>query len=176
MKTGEGWLAIWPVAAFFLGGLATQLAGYITHRRQRADKERENAAAQKQRREGFELQHLIEVNDLMTTQFEALHDLSAASRAVNRASHDGRTTEEAADQLIQASDQLEAAEAAAFSRVGFILADDVRTAVIEALQAMMDAARGALGNDSVDWSAVNNTIKPARDKLSARVRDIYAGR
>ncbi|MFF3843776.1 hypothetical protein [Streptomyces sp. NPDC002328] len=70
----EGWNFWWGIAAFFLGVLATQLNSWLAYRRQRKDRADDAADALRARREEFELQHLVEVNELMQAAVAALLD------------------------------------------------------------------------------------------------------
>ncbi|MDX2814244.1 hypothetical protein PV410_17025 [Streptomyces sp. PA03-5A] len=171
----EGWKFWWGIAAFFLGGLATQLSGWITYRRQRADKQADAHDALRQRREDFELQHLIETNQKLHVYRERFWEFIAANRRERLA-----TPEHAArlhSELNVASDALREAEGALHGNVGFILDDNIRTQVREAMQNIDAAAGEALyEGEDIPSPVVTRSLGVAFDALSERVRVIYAGR
>ncbi|MGW2781057.1 hypothetical protein ACWC3X_07350 [Streptomyces populi] len=166
----DGWKFWWGIAAFFLGGLATQLNGWLTYRRQRADRAEADAAAVKQRRVDFELEHLMAVNQKLRDYREKLLLFTAAASQVREA--DLADRESRAGALREMNEVLNAAEVELDSHVGFLLDEEVRTAVRQARNAIDDAAGHALIS-AVDYAAVNETVSMAFQSLSARVRDLY---
>ncbi|MFD5785876.1 hypothetical protein ACFWH1_04480 [Streptomyces sp. NPDC127037] len=171
----SGWMAVWPVAAFFLGGLATQFTALLNHRRQRAERAEDSAAALRQRREEFELTHLVEVNSLLHADAKALGVFSDARIAWTRERRAGAGLEPAYPD--GEWDALEAANAELQSQVGFILADEVRHEVEAARLAVLGTARTVrAGSDDPEFESLAVTLQTAHSALAARVREIYAGR
>ncbi|MFJ4845979.1 hypothetical protein [Streptomyces sp. NPDC088733] len=168
----EGWKFWWGIAAFFLGGLSTQFSGWLTYRRQRMDKAVEDADALKKRREEFELQHLIETNEKLHVLRQRLWDFTLEARKV-RASNQADGHQDQAG-LTAARDAMDAAEGALHGNVGFILNDEIRLKVQEAIQAIGGATFEVLGGSPVPHFEMNKAVAEAFDALSARVRAIYA--
>ncbi|MBK3584279.1 hypothetical protein JHN49_11265 [Streptomyces sp. MBT57] len=172
----KGWMAVWPVAAFFLGGLATQLTGWINYRRQRADKAADDAAAIEQRREEFELAHLVEFNGLLRQNMACLYELSTAVERYRRAESRDDLTAEHGIALRAAGDALESAEASVNAQLGFILDDAVRGLAQEAAAEMDSTSAYILDGDNVTFDEVRAKTDAAYRALSERVRVLYAGR
>lgn len=171
----EGWKFWWGVAAFFLGGLATQLNGWLTYRRQRRDRAEDAEDALRQRREEFELQHLLTVNDLLRDYREKLFDFSRPAEAYARQTAGERDADDVAA-LGLAHDALLAAEVAVHGRIGFILSDPVRAAVERAVDCIDRAPTVLLEGEPFDWGELAAVMVEAYDLIAARVRDLYAGR
>jgi hypothetical protein len=174
LQTMEGWKLWWGVAAFFIGGLATQISGWLAHRRRRAEIAAEAAAAAELRRMDFELQHLIETNTKLHAYRERLFCFVAAVREVREAQDQDRPSPEG--ELRAANETLEAAEGALHSNVGLILDDEVRDRVWRAMEAIDLAVTDAVKQDEVDFRAVGSAVNEACDALSGRVRNLYAMR
>ncbi|MER5949688.1 hypothetical protein ABT127_26910 [Streptomyces sp. NPDC001904] len=186
----QGWQFWWGITAFFLGGLATQLTGWLTYRRQQKDKAVEAKKVLLQRREEFELRHLVEVNQLLRALGRSVDDYAAA-----RCSYPGPTGGEEAVRGQEDAAYLAAREADAelSAQVGFILDDDVRSCVSEArrvswdrLAVMLEAPRSASFADVFLGGAdiagpytllleMADASSAAYESISARVRALYAG-
>ncbi|MFH8768269.1 hypothetical protein [Streptomyces sp. NPDC017958] len=173
----EGWKFWWGIAAFFLGGLATQLNGWLAYRRQRADKVAESADALKQRREEFELQHLVEVNKLLRECMACCAGLLILQWR-NDTLPDHRVTEEMREEQRVAERAHTVAEGELHSQIGFVFDDQVRQKIKQAAAYMSQAS--AHPTEGTDRSAVlltmHNTVNSAYEALTARVRALYAGR
>ncbi|MFD6172062.1 hypothetical protein [Streptomyces coeruleorubidus] len=178
MKTGEGWLAIWPVVAFFLGGLATQVAGWINHRRQRAEKAEDAMAEVRRRREEFELAHLVDCNELMRQARTRLGEYSTALRNYHNARADDQLTSEVGQAFTDSCIAFETAHANLASQVGFIFDDEVRRLVQAGAEQLVSTYERLLFSDDVEDERldVDGPLNEAYVALSSRVRIIYAGR
>ncbi|MGW7617402.1 hypothetical protein ACWGLG_16350 [Streptomyces antimycoticus] len=166
MKTGDGWLAVWPVAAFFLGGLATQLTSWVNHRRQRAEQAEQTVADERKRREEFELAHLVEFNRLLRELHKVVRDLEAAKLQ-------GASQEE----LAPFGAAMRSAQQDARGQVGFILSTTVRHCAEDALDYLgvafkeLEAERTPLIR-----RPIHSSVEKAYRSLSARVRELYEDR
>ncbi|MEU9521840.1 hypothetical protein [Streptomyces sp. NPDC048224] len=173
----EGWKFWWGIAAFFLGGLSTQLNGWLTYRRQRADKRADEAAARQARSDEFELQHLVEFNQLLRNAAEALHAWEQADRQFRHLRDTNSLDDDAPERRMQAHDASEAAIGTAEAQVGYILVDEIRTAAhravddFYALNAMIYEGAGDHG-----MMHLHNQTAAVHSAIGARVRAIYAGR
>lgn len=168
----EGWKFWWGIAAFFLGGLATQLNGWLTYRRQRMDRREDAANALVQRREEFELQHLVEVNQLLHSLMDGLLHLAAANHLEERYAFD---EDDLGERLTSAQQTVSTAEAGLSAQVGFILDDEVRALVRKAMEAIDSAEVGALTGDLGNLGGLGAEVNRAYDALSRRVRQLYIG-
>ncbi|MFF3876007.1 hypothetical protein [Streptomyces sp. NPDC001978] len=146
--------------------------GWLTYRRQRKDKADESADALRQRREEFELQHLVETNQKLHAYLERFHDFTSAARKARMAEQQNRPHLDGA--LTTAHDALDEAEGALHGNVGFILDDEIRSKVRQAMTYIDLAAADALTGDSVPYGEVGRVINEAFGALSQRVRAIYA--
>ncbi|MCX4592365.1 hypothetical protein OG819_22310 [Streptomyces sp. NBC_01549] len=171
----EGWKFWWGIGAFFLGGLATQLNGWLTYRRQRADKLADERAAVVQRREEFELRHLVEVNQLLRDLMAGLLQLATAARLER---YDAFPEEEIGERYATGQAAVTAAEEALVAQVGFILDDRLRALVEVAIDAVDEAVADVLSEEMAHGAlrAAGQASRPAFAALSARVRELYAGR
>ncbi|MGW6923214.1 hypothetical protein ACWGA9_18385 [Streptomyces sp. NPDC054950] len=173
----EGWKFWWGIAAFFLGGLATQLNGWLTYRRQRADKKADDAAAIQARSDEFELQHLVEFNQLLRSAAEALHAWEQADRKFRHLRDTNSLDADAPERRMQAHDASEAAIGAAEAQVGYILVDEIRAAAHRAVDDFY--ALNALifeGGGDHGMSRLHNQTAEVHNAIGTRVRAIYAGR
>ncbi|WP_413753061.1 hypothetical protein NRF20_20770 [Streptomyces sp. R-74717] len=168
MKTGEGWFAVWPVVAFFLGGLATQVSAWLGHRRQRAERAEDAVAEVTRRREEFELAHLVEFNGLLRRYVETYLDLALVV--------DRHRESQTSDGITAASEALAAAEGDVLSQVGFILDDDVRRIAGLAVDAVETAVSAKLEARVPDVAPIAEPVNRTYRAVSARVREIYSGR
>ncbi|MFI6856518.1 hypothetical protein [Streptomyces sp. NPDC050416] len=173
----EGWNFWWGIAAFFLGGLATQLNGWLAYRRQRKDRADDAQDALRQRREEFELQHLVEVNQLLRDLMAGLVLMATAARLEHQ--FPGAFDDEELTQRFQEGmDAVNATEAALTAQAGFILDDGIRAHVKGGLVAYDEASVEATEPETVNaaLSAVGTAMRPAYEAIAARVRELYAGR
>jgi hypothetical protein len=170
----NGWIAVWPVVAFFLGGLSTQFTGWLTHRRQAAIEAR-------RRREDFEIAHLMELYgpmhelghayaELLFKVFSAQYEADRGCYRLIRIPHEDRD-----DSWREAGRRLESAGEAVLQQIGFILSDEVRDLVAKAHSVTVDGRRKMLRNQP-EVPSYNNEFVVAERAISARVREIYAGR
>ncbi|MEV5082358.1 hypothetical protein AB0K74_27135 [Streptomyces sp. NPDC056159] len=172
----EGWKFWWGIAAFFLGGLATQLNSWLTYRRQRKDKADEAADALRKRREEFELQHLVEFNQLLREAVDKLHDYSGAVRWYVHL-RDTNSLDDAAEQRREeAADAFQVALFNVTAQLGFILADGIRHAAATTVGYMAQASGILHANGSLDVIELAHTADTVYLPLGDRVRAIYAGR
>lgn len=172
----EGWKFWWGVAAFFLGGLATQLNGWLTYRRQRRDRADDAADALRQRREEFELQHLVEVHQLLRSVMS--HLLASRVLAWNLADLPDDVRDEVTEgDYAEARRAYQEAMDGLASQVGYVFDDEVRAKVSEAAGRLAWAfdqhRREGRAQDLLD---VGGVVNEAYGALTARVRDLYAGR
>jgi hypothetical protein len=168
---------IWPVITLFLGAAGTLGRDIITQasrdRRERAVRQRELAKEAVERREEFELEQLVGVNDLLRAQSDAAIELSVALRAHRRSEADGGSVEYPRDEL----NRVHAAEAAVWAKIGLILAEPTRAwvqAAHESLRVM--AATVQAGDHEPELQVVREQLNGAYAAVSARVREIYVGR
>ena len=155
---------VWPVAAFFLGILSTLLIESVKSRRARADDERKANAAREQyfqdRREAFELDHLLQVN-------EALNSLT---RAVAGAQNEYiRHLEVSTD----ARQLVEAANGGVVAVRHLILDDDLREKVRAAHSALLRDGRQAGRPEALESDAASDALQLARTGIAERIRSIY---
>ncbi|WUC42285.1 hypothetical protein OG692_10400 [Streptomyces cellulosae] len=186
----EGWNFWWGIAAFFLGGLATQVNGWLAYRRQRKDRADDAADALRQRREEFELQHLVEVNQLLRTLVERADKYVAARwpdpRSAEAEDDRGGRVDAARHDAFNALDSLSA-------QIGFILDDNVRERVHTAAQSIRERVSTLVraethaafddlflgGETAGPYSGLEemvNATTAAYGAISARVRALYADR
>jgi hypothetical protein len=170
------WNFWWGVAAFFLGGLATQLNGWLSYRRQRKDRADDAADALRKRREEFELQHLVDFNQLLTNAIEKLTEYSAAVRWYVSLRDTSSLDEEAERRREETSKALEVELSKVTAQLGFILDDKVRNRAGEVASQMLDALSVLHASGSPDLAGVWAKSSEAYDLLGQRVRSIYEGR
>ncbi|MFF3337997.1 hypothetical protein [Streptomyces flavidovirens] len=171
----SGWLAVWPIGAFILGGVATQWTGWLNHRRLRAEKAADGIAVQQQRREEFELAHLVEVNQLLRRATEAVRQLDTTFSLYGKRKQDETLTSEHQQELADALEGFRGAVDAVDAQLGFVLADEVREAAGAARDALDAAFARIVTDESVSWRPFEVVMANAYERLSARVREIYAG-
>ncbi|RNG34304.1 hypothetical protein [Streptomyces botrytidirepellens] len=175
MKTGEGWLAVWPVAAFFLGGLATQFAALLNRRWQQRDKVAQDADEIRKRREEFELSHLVDVNELLSSLENLFIEACRELKAYQRLQTQSDVEPDFPDAPV---DAYKGAAAAVRQQVGFILSDEVRRYVYvtwESAKETIDLYTTGEADEDEVW-AVAAGFDETYVALSGRVREIYAGR
>lgn len=175
-----GWGWFWIVASMLLGQGTALATGFINNRSQ----SRREALARKaernktlaERREMFELTHLVEVNTLLRDAMAALLEFSSArSHYRSRRREDPSAPPDSYRQpMLDASAASDAALDALRSQIGFILVDDVRTPAAAAEEALTTAAAGVPRDEPVDFGALGTRANFAYEALAARVRDIYA--
>ncbi|MEY9489056.1 cbb3-type cytochrome oxidase subunit 3 [Streptomyces calvus] len=171
----EGWNFWWGVVAFFLGGLATQLNGWLAYRRQRKDRADDAADALRQRREEFELQHLVDVNQLLRDCMSGCAE-SLILRWRNETLPDERVTDDMREELRAAEQAYTTTTGELHSQIGFVFDDQVRQKVMEAAQ-YMSRVHASPGTDrSGVLLRLHHTVSGAYEALTARVRALYAGR
>jgi hypothetical protein len=167
----EGWKFWWGIAAFFLGGLSTQLNGWLTYRRQRADKATETADAARSRRDEFELQHLqATAETLRAYREEFLAAVHITRQAFKEAGPDGNPAVPGFAERVDAVDNL---EGDVHAHAGYIFDERVRGVVLAASDAISDAFTRVLNDEEIAFRALNESYKEALDAISARVRTLY---
>ncbi|MDW4913747.1 hypothetical protein [Streptomyces californicus] len=168
----SGWMAVWPVAAFFLGGLATQVTGWLTHRRQQLERKQDAAAALHARRESFELDQLQKLSD-------ALQNLGRKAAQVHHADMmAGRESrlygaERLAEELDEAH-RLAHQEVRMLSRL--VLNDDLREQLADARSAMLvPSAMNRADPRAAEAAFVEGLQKldQVMDEVAAQIREIY---
>ncbi|WP_406360300.1 hypothetical protein OID55_10850 [Streptomyces sp. NBC_00715] len=173
----EGWNFWWGIAAFFLGGLATQLNGWLAYRRQRKDRADDAVAALRQRREEFELQHLVEVNQLLRDCMARCARLLLLEWR-NATPPSGQVTNEAREELRSAEQAYVATIGELSSQIGFVFNDQVRQKIKEAAEYMN--RRSSSPVDDADRGRtiieMHHLVNDAHEALTDRVRGLYAGR
>ncbi|WP_392968184.1 hypothetical protein [Streptomyces sp. LN245] len=169
----EGWKFWWGIAAFFLGGLSTQLTGWLTYRRQQRDKASEVADAARGRRDEFELQHLLEINQLLRDYSHGMVHFIGYSKALSRLEEDSYLEEE----MVAAQERMDTADLALSAQMGFILDDQIRRLVRTATMGIDNVTTVALLEDGEpDIAALSEMVTAAFDAISQRVRELYAGK
>ncbi|MDT0449326.1 hypothetical protein [Streptomyces hesseae] len=177
---GWGWFT--TVASILIGQATALTMGFVNNRSQTRREARARAAERRkvvaERRETFEPAQLVEVNTLLRDAMASLHAFGSARRQYrSRLREDPAASPEAYRQPMRdASDAADAALDALRSRIGFILADDVRALADAAEKALTTAAADILRDEPVDSGALGGHANAAYDALSARLRDIYATR
>lgn len=165
----EGWKFWWGIAAFFLGGLSTQLNGWLTYRRQRADKAADGEDAARSRRDEFELRHLQAAADKLRAYGAKFQEVAhIVERAFEEAGPDGKAV--VAGEEVEAVDAL---EAEVHAHAGYIFDERVRGTVLAASDAIAEGFMHALNNEEPDYRALNEGYMKALDAISARVRTLY---
>ncbi|MER5312898.1 hypothetical protein ABT034_34580 [Streptomyces sp. NPDC002773] len=167
-----GWMAVWPVAAFFLGGLATQLTGWLTHRRQQKERQQDAAAALHERRETFELEHLQRLNEA----------LQALGRATAQAHHAdmmaSRETRLYGGEMLpdDLNETLRVANQDVHMLAGLVLDDELREQV-KAARSALNQLGGMVRVDPREADAVfmasHGQVAETQDRIAARIREIY---
>lgn len=168
-------MTVWPVAVFFLGGVATQGSAWLAHRRRRAERTEDAVAELARRREEFELAHLVEVHGLLRAYADALHEYTSAVGAERRSARRDDATSTGSP--LAAWEQMEAAKTAVGAQVGFVLDDDIRALVDDARRMVAGTADiVSMGNDDPEIWLTSEGLDEVYAAISARVREIYAGR
>ncbi|MGW6141597.1 hypothetical protein [Streptomyces sp. NPDC055140] len=171
----EGWKFWWGVAAFFLGGLSTQLTGWMTYRRQRKDKLDAAADALRQRREEFELQHLVEFNGLLRVAVDKLQDYGGTVRWSTHLRDTNSFDDEAEQRRVAAGDEFQVALSNVTAQLGFILSDPIRHAAATTVTYMVEQYALLNTPHNLDVIALAHKADEVYVPLGDRVRAIYAG-
>ncbi|MGK5695575.1 hypothetical protein ACSNOJ_22230 [Streptomyces sp. URMC 128] len=176
----------WGLAGLVLGSLLTQVSNWVDHQRQRGERREDFLRTKLERREAFELEHLVEVNQLLRNLRHHGDELISAKQPGPRYS------KPANDHAEQCRTAIREAGAALDAQVGFILDDKVRELVKVAAERITDRAwtvyqdapatfeegmqRGTLGIGN--YTALKETseaVEAAYEAISERVRELYAG-
>lgn len=175
-----GWGWFWIVSSMLLGQATALATGIFNNRSQF----RREALARKadrykvlaERRETFELTHLVEVNTLLRNAMAALLAFGSARQLYRsrRQAEPAAPPESFRQPVTEASDASDAALDALRSQVGFILANNVRALADAAEEAITLAASGISLDEPVNLTEVSGKANAAYEALAARVRDIYA--
>ncbi|BCW73534.1 hypothetical protein NicSoilB8_45780 (plasmid) [Arthrobacter sp. NicSoilB8] len=155
---------VWPVAAFFLGVLSTLFIETVKARRARAEELRNAAAAREQffqdRREAFELDHLLKVNEA----------LSALTSAVVEAHNEYIRNYEVSPEARQ---RVEKANGGVVAVRHLILDDKLREEVRLAHGALLRDGRLAGKTEALESDVVVDALQLARQGIAARIRSLY---
>ncbi|MGW6924479.1 hypothetical protein ACWGA9_24860 [Streptomyces sp. NPDC054950] len=169
--------ALWPVAVFFLGQASTYLTSSVTEKRQIAreakTRQAERAKVITERRETFELDHLVRLN-------EALQDLARAAMQVHLV--DMRTSEEtghyAGTMLPDGlSDTLMQAGRTVRMLRNLVLDDGLRAQVTEAASALKRPSmmlRAETTEAQLVFNEALDLVDFAQEAVARRIREIYA--
>lgn len=157
---------VWPVAAFFLGVMSTLLTEAVKARRARADELRKASASRAQflldRRDSFELEHLLRVNEALAALTKATAD--AQNEYLNNF-----------EVSLEARQHVETANGEVVAVRHLILDDELREWVRLAHRALLRAGRSAGKAETPDPDAAVNALKIAREGIAERIRSIYMG-
>ncbi|MFE5867464.1 hypothetical protein ACFQ6V_02290 [Streptomyces roseifaciens] len=175
-----GWNWFWIVSSMLLGQATALATGIFNNRSQfrrealarRADRYKVLA----ERRETFELTHLVEVNTLLRNAMATLLAFSSARHLYRSRvqAEPSEPPESLRQPVTDASDASDAALDALRSQIGFILANNVRALADIAEEAITRAASGISLDAPVDFTDVSKKANAAYEALAARLRDIYA--
>ncbi|MGC0344338.1 hypothetical protein [Streptomyces sp. SLBN-8D4] len=176
----------WGLAGLVLGSLLTQVSNWVDHQRQRGERREDFLRTKLERREAFELEHLVEVNQLLRNLRHHGDELISAKKP------DPRYSKPPDDHAEQCRTAIREADAALDAQVGFILDDKVRELVKVAAERITNRAwtvyrnapatfeegmqRGTLGIGI--YTALTETseaVEAAYEAISERVRELYAG-
>lgn len=168
---------VWPVATFFLGGTSAYIRDYVTERRQIARAAKalsdERSKAVTDRRETFELDHLVRLN-------EALQDLARVAAQVHLV--DMRTSEttghyagtmlpdELSDNFFQTSRTVRMMR-------NLVLDDGLRAQVSEATSALHRPSmmhRAETMQAQQVFNEAQDLLDAAQEAVARRIREIYA--
>ncbi|MGW6695605.1 hypothetical protein ACWF62_17695 [Rhodococcus sp. NPDC054953] len=167
------WLV--PLVTFVLGAVAAFARDYIgvrqESRRERDARAAERAAAVRERREEFELKHLVEVGELLRDAHQALRGFAVGMEQCLKYGEEFPS---------EADARLQGATGAVRAQSGYLLSDEVRAAVEELRETMAAAEsweRRPTGDKPVvSFMDLKGPMERAHELISARVREIYAGR
>jgi hypothetical protein len=155
---------VWPVAAFFLGIMSTLLIETVKARRARADDLRKAAAAREQffqdRREAFELEHLLQVNEA----------LSALTKAAAEAHNEYIRNYEVSSEARQ---RVETANGGVVAVRHLILDYNLREDVRLAHRALLRDGRLAGKPEAPEPHAAVDALQLAREGIADRIRSLY---
>ncbi|MFI1377271.1 hypothetical protein ACH4UY_35380 [Streptomyces longwoodensis] len=169
--------AVWPIVTFALGLASTHFTSFITEKRQIAREAKARQAERQKvitdRRETFELDHLVRLN-------EALQDLARAAAQAHFADmHTSRETGHYAGTLLPdgVSDAFHQAGRTVRMLKNLVLDDDLRAQVTRADQALREPSM-MLRADPDDaqraFLAAVDLVDTAQEAIAARIREIYA--
>lgn len=167
------WLV--PLITFVLGAVAAFARDFIgvrqESRRERDARAAERAASVRERREEFELKHLVEVGELLREADQALRNFAVGMEQHLKYGEEFPS---------EADARLQRATGAVSAQSGYLLSDEVRAAVENARETMEGAERWARRPTSdtpvVLLMQLKRPMAHAHELISARVREIYAGR
>ncbi|MFE5940548.1 hypothetical protein ACFQ69_34935 [Streptomyces sp. NPDC056470] len=179
----ELWLGL---AGVLLGGLLTLMSNWVEHARRRRERREDFLRTKLERREAFELEHLVEVNQLLRNLRHHGDELISAKQP------DPRYSEPPDDHAEQCRAAIREADAALDAQVGFILDGKVRELVKVAAERITERAwtvyedapatfeegmqRGTLGiGIFTGLKETSEAAEAAYEAISERVRELYAG-
>ncbi|WP_049564575.1 hypothetical protein [Streptomyces sp. SBT349] len=180
----EWFTAVLPVLTLILGAVGVFVQNAFTESRQdRRDalaRRHEREAAATERREEFELRHLVEVHQLLRAAEEELTKLLDVMSDFWHQLHEQRTSGGGGpdDRHIREADStMDAALAAIDAQAGFILDDGIRRLARRARSAVRFTSKTLQrANDDPDPDAASEAVREAQEAISVRVRAIYEGR
>ncbi|MER6597259.1 hypothetical protein [Streptomyces parvus] len=168
----SGWMAVWPVAAFFLGGIATHLTAWLTHRRQQLERQQDAARALHDRRESFELDHLQKLNDALQVLARTAARMHHADMLASRES--GRYGSTPVSEELSEENRVASQEVRMLR--GLVLDDELREQVHLA-QRTINALGWTAFSDPTEATAAFmasiTQLNEAQDRIAARTREIY---
>ncbi|MEU6244825.1 hypothetical protein [Streptomyces sp. NPDC047024] len=167
----------WPIAVFFLGQASTYFTSFINEKRQIARdskaRQAERAKAVIDRRETFELDHLVRLN-------EALQDFARCAMKVHLADlNSSEHTGHYAGTLLPDGLSEEFMQLGRTVRMlgNLVLDDDLRAQVDEARTALHRPSMMHRGEASEARRALNQAtdlLTAAQEAVARRIREIYA--
>lgn len=168
--------AAWPVATFFLGGLSIHTRDLLAEKRQRKrDEETRRAERTKaivDRREGFELDHLLRLNEALQTLTRAAAKIHHADLMVSRQTGQYASTlvgEPIGQELLEANRLVGGLK-------HLVLPDDLRALVQRAVEAVNTPSTMHRSNPAEAEQAFERGIvlvARAQEGIAERVRLIY---
>ncbi|MET9499991.1 hypothetical protein [Streptomyces sp. NPDC006552] len=178
--------ATWGFAGVVLGSLIPLVSNWGDHRRQRRERRGDFLRTKLERREAFELEHLVEVNQLLRNLRRHGDELISAKQP------DPRYSKPPVNHAERCRTAMREADAALDAQVGFILDDMVRELVKVAAERITDRAwtvytdapatfeegmqRGTLGiGVYTALEETNEAVQAAYEAITMRVRELYAG-
>lgn len=165
-------MAVWPVAAFFLGGVATQVTGWLAHRRQQLERKQDAVSALHARREAFELEHLQKLNDALQSlgrTASRIHHADMMASSETRLYGATLLGEELSEENRVASQDVRMLR-------GLVLDDELRNQVAAAQLAINTPAMMIRADPTQAEAAFMDGVtklNEVQDRIAARIREIY---
>ncbi|MFF4867589.1 hypothetical protein [Streptomyces sp. SID5770] len=178
----------WVIVALLLGIASTHLSAFVDTRSKRGERHAITREDLVRRREEFELQHLVEVNQLLRALRERQSEFVSAKWPHPRLGLGGDEVRQRTDAALR---ELRNADEALSAQVGFILDDDVRALVRKAADVIGDRVYTLNQVDSTasfeeklrsgdlmvgPYTMIDEefrAVEAAYEAISARVRSLY---